>query len=84
LFNEINQIIKGFPEHDNSSQDQESCLAAFIHYHELRLKRYNLEAQQSIYFLEEQRAGGEDNNLQEEIFAPVQVRILDPTLLVQI
>lgn len=81
LLNEINQIIKGFPEQDSSSQDQESCVAAFMHYHELKLKRMNFEAQQSIHFLEEQRAEDED---EEIIVAPAQVRILDPSLVLQI
>ena len=87
LSSEIDQIIKGFPESENSSQDQESCLAAFLHYHELRQKRLSLEAKQSVSFLEEQRADGEEINRQqqqEEIFAPAQIRILDPALVVQI
>lgn len=81
LLSEINQIIKGFPEQENNSQDQESCLAAFLHYHELRLKRYDLEAQQSIHFLEEQRAEGEKETAIQII---AQARTLDPSLVLQI
>ncbi|CAF1341555.1 unnamed protein product [Rotaria sp. Silwood1] len=48
---------------------------AFKHYNELREKRFNFEAEQSIYFLEEQRVEGAVNE-QEEIVALTVTRSL--------
>jgi hypothetical protein len=75
LSNEINQIIKGFPQENDDGFDAEPGFASFKHYNELREKRFNLEANLSIYFLDEQRVEGEMKD-QEEIVAPTLTRTL--------
>jgi secreted Zn-dependent insulinase-like peptidase len=71
LTNEINQIISGFSQENIHGIDAETNFAAFKHYNELREKRLNLEAQQSVYFLDEQRVEGDSNQQQqEEIIVP--------------
>ncbi|CAF5085741.1 unnamed protein product, partial [Rotaria sp. Silwood1] len=57
--------------------DAEPGYAAFKYYHELREKRLNLEAEQSIYFLSEQRVEG-DTSDPDEIIAPTLIRSLGP------
>ncbi|CAF4858579.1 unnamed protein product [Rotaria socialis] len=57
LTDEIKHIIEGFPrntEENDEQVDAESGYTEFKHYNELREKRLNLEAEQSIYFLEEE------------------------------
>ncbi|CAF1372172.1 unnamed protein product [Adineta steineri] len=69
LTNEIDRIIQGLPN-DNA----EGGVAAFKKYHDLRIRRFKLEAEQSCYFLEEQRVAG---NVQlEEAIAPTVTRQL--------
>ncbi|CAF4020837.1 unnamed protein product [Rotaria sp. Silwood1] len=51
----------------------ELVMKAFKHYNDLCEKRFNLEGEQSIYFLEEQRVEGKLNE-QEEIVAPTLTR----------
>ena len=83
LTNEIKQIIDGIPREN----EDEVGHAAFIHYNELREKRFKLEADRSIYFLDEQRVEGElykDNQEEEEeIIAPTLVRSLGEDFLLQ-
>ncbi|CAF4340872.1 unnamed protein product, partial [Rotaria magnacalcarata] len=55
LTNEIKRIIEGFPNENDDGFDAEAGYAAFRQYHQLREKRFNLEVNQSIYFLVEQR-----------------------------
>ncbi|CAF4617104.1 unnamed protein product, partial [Rotaria sp. Silwood2] len=76
LTNEIEHIIEGFPKEENDERfDVESGYIEFKRYNELREKRYNLEAEQSLYFLEEQRVEGEIKEQQEEEFvAPTLTR----------
>ncbi|CAF2041490.1 unnamed protein product [Rotaria magnacalcarata] len=62
LTNEIKRIIEGFPQENDDGFDAEAGCAAFKQYHELPEKRFNLETDQSIYFLDEQRVEDEDNN----------------------
>ncbi|CAF3452786.1 unnamed protein product [Rotaria sp. Silwood1] len=70
LKNEIEFVVKGFSEENDERFDVEpdTGYVAFKHYNDLREKHFNLEGEQSIYFLEEQRIEGELNE-QEEIVA---------------
>ena len=81
LSNEIKNIIEGIPKQD---QD-EIGYAAFKQYNDLRQKRFKLEAEQSVYFLVEQRVEGDINNNQqeEEIIAPTLIRTLSEDFLLQ-
>ena len=64
--------------------DGERGFAAFAHYNELREKRMNLETEQSIYFLEEQRVEGDpDNHEQPIVVAPTLTRSLGEDFLLQ-
>ncbi|CAF5149860.1 unnamed protein product, partial [Rotaria sp. Silwood1] len=69
LSNEIKRVVEGFPQENDEGFDAEPGHAAFKQFHDLREKRLNLEAEQSIYFLSEERVEGDTNN-QEEIIAP--------------
>ncbi|CAF4731943.1 unnamed protein product, partial [Rotaria sp. Silwood2] len=64
LSNEIKRIIEGFPQDNDDGFDAEPGYKAFKHYHNLRGKRLNLEAEQSIHFLSEQQVEGDTNNPQ--------------------
>ena len=80
LTNEIKRSLEAFPK-DN---DDEVGHASFVQYNELRETRFKLEAEQSIYFLEEQRVEGElINQEQEEIIAPTLIRSLGEDFLLQ-
>ena len=94
---EVSQIIKGFPGNedinavsdryvDQDMDENSSSFTAFKYYHELRLKRLNIEVNQSCYFLEEQRVEGEIDKLLEvnQEFAPTHIRSLDTELSLQI
>jgi len=84
LSNEINRIIEGFPQENDEGFDAEPGYAAFKQYHELREKRLNLEVEQSLYFLSEQRVEGEPNNQgEEDIIAPTPIRSLGEEFLLQ-
>ena len=84
LTNQITQIMNGFPQENDDGFDCEPGFAAFKHYNELREKRFNLEADQSIYFLDEQRVEGSQLNNQEEIVAaPTLTRSLGEDFLLQ-
>ncbi|CAF1260607.1 unnamed protein product [Rotaria sordida] len=65
LLNEIKRIIEGFPQENDEGFDAEPGHAAFKHYHNLREKRLNLEAEQSIHFLSEERVEGDTNDPDE-------------------
>jgi len=81
---EIDQLIEGFPKDNTNDIDPEVCLEAFKHYHGLRLKRYDLQLNQAVHFLEEYRVENENNNRFEEIIVPTHVRTLGRELSVQI
>ena len=83
---EIKQMIEGFPKvNADDGMDDEAGFAAFKQYHELREKRFQLEAQEAIYFLDEQRIEGEPNSIdQEEIVAPILTRSLGEDFLLQL
>ena len=83
LKNETKRIIDVFPQDNGDGFDAEAGHAAFRHYHGLREKRFKLEAEQSIYFLEEQRVEGEPNQQEEEIVAPTLTRSLGEDFLLQ-
>ena len=83
LSTEIKRIIDGFPRENDDGFDAEPGHAAFKHYQDLREKRMNLEAEQSIYFLDEQRVEGDSNKDQEEIVAPTLTRSLGEDFLLQ-
>ena len=84
LSSEIKQTIRGFPQENDDGFDCEAGFAAFKHYHELHEKRLNLEAEQSIYFLDVERVDGEPKNKhEEEIVAPTLTRSLDEDFLLQ-
>ena len=83
LSSEIDQIIKGFPRENDDGFDCEPGFAAFKHYNDLREKRYNLEADLSIYFLDVQRVEGDMKDHQEEIVAPTLTRSLGEDFLLQ-
>ena len=78
-------MIEGFPRENGSGVDGEAGFATFKHYNELREKRMNLEAEVSIYFLDEQRVEGDDKNQQpkEEVLAPTVIRSLGENFLLQ-
>ncbi|CAF2059955.1 unnamed protein product, partial [Rotaria magnacalcarata] len=79
LTDEIKHIIEGFPrntEENDEQVDAESGYTDFKHYNELREKILNLEAEQSIYFLEVQRVEGKIKEQEEEIIAPTLTRSL--------
>lgn len=54
LSHEIDRIIEGFPNTNDDQMDDPS-FAAFKNYHDLRLKRLDLEAEQSCYFVDEKK-----------------------------
>ncbi|CAF1148122.1 unnamed protein product [Rotaria sordida] len=83
LSKEIEHIIDGFPQDNDEGFDAEPGFVAFKHYHNLRTKRLNLEAEQSIYFLVEQRVEDEINKQQEELIAPTLIRSLCEEFLLQ-
>jgi hypothetical protein len=84
LSNEIKRIILGFPKDTWDETDGEPGFAAFSRYNELREKRMNLETEQSIYFLEEQRVEGDpDNHDQPIVVAPTLTRSLGEDFLLQ-
>jgi hypothetical protein len=81
LSNEIERLIQGFPKEDNNNFDDETGVLAFKNYHDLRMKRFELEAEQSSYFLLKQRVEGgvkenEEKEEEEEIVAPTLTRSL--------
>ena len=78
---EIEQIIEGL-SHEDDNQESHTGVSAFKHYDELRKARMNLEAEQSLYFLEEQRVEGEIKE-QEEIVAPTLTRSLGEDFLLR-
>ena len=86
LSNEIQQIIKSFLQENDDGFDCEAGFAAFTHYHELCKKRLNLEADQSIYFLEVERVENEPKNQQqeEEIVVPTLTRSLGEDFSLQL
>ncbi|CAF3923627.1 unnamed protein product [Rotaria sordida] len=67
LSKEIEHITDGFPQDNGEGFEAEPGFSAFKHYHNLRTKRLNLEAEQLIYFLAEKRVEGETNKQQEEL-----------------
>jgi hypothetical protein len=83
LTNEIKQIIEGFPKENDKELDADPGYLAFKYYDELREKRFNLEAEQSIYFLEKQRVEGEIKE-QEEIIAPTLTQSLGEDFSLQL
>ncbi|CAF1671217.1 unnamed protein product [Rotaria magnacalcarata] len=85
LTDETKNIIQGIlPENNEvlNGEDDPGSLA-FKHYNDLREKRLNLEAEQSLYFLEEQRVEGEVNE-QDEIVAPTLTRSLGEDFSLQL
>ncbi|CAF3929302.1 unnamed protein product [Rotaria sp. Silwood1] len=62
LKNEIEFVVKGFSQENDEGFDIEpdAGYTAYKHYNDLCEKRFNLEAEQSIYFLDEQRVEGEN------------------------
>jgi hypothetical protein len=62
--------------------DTEAGFAAFKQYHQLRQKRFDLEVNQSCYFLDEQRVEGEQNN-PELVAVPTLIRSLGEDFLLQ-
>ncbi|CAF5133622.1 unnamed protein product [Rotaria sp. Silwood1] len=85
LKNGIEFVVKGFSQENDEVFDIEpdAGYIAFKHYNDLREKRFNLEAEQSIYFLEEQRVEGELNE-QEEIVVPTLTRSLGEDFSLQL
>ncbi|CAF4469837.1 unnamed protein product [Rotaria sp. Silwood2] len=83
LSNEIKRIIEGFPQDNDDGFDAEPGYAAFKHYYNLREKRLNFEAEQSIHFLSEQQVEGNPNDPEQEISAPTLVRSLGKEFLLQ-
>ncbi|CAF1292873.1 unnamed protein product, partial [Rotaria sordida] len=76
LSNEIKRIIEGFPQENDEGFDAEPGHAAFKHYHNLREKRLNLEAEQSIHFLSEERVEGDTNNPEEHELLKLDPRFI--------
>ena len=75
LTSETKRMIEGFPRETDGEFDTEAGLAAFKQYNDLREKRFNLEADLAVYFLDEQRVEGEVKE-QEEFIAPTLTRSL--------
>ncbi|CAF3488286.1 unnamed protein product [Rotaria socialis] len=88
LADEIKNIIVGFPKEENNEimidTEDDAGYIEFKRYNELREKRYNLEADQSFYFLEIERVEGELDE-QEEIISPTHTVVgrgfLAPTIM---
>ena len=80
---EIKRIIEGFPKENDHGVDAEPGFAAYKQYQGLREKRMNLEVDQSILFLEEQRVEGESDN-QPVVIAPTLTRSLGEDFLLQL
>lgn len=83
---EINTILKGFPK---TNQEENVSYDKFNIYHELRQKRLDLEAKQSCYFLEVERAEGDNSLLESEeeeddIIAPALALQWDEDLTIRI
>jgi hypothetical protein len=77
LTNEVDRIVDGFSKENNDESGNEDGFIAFKRYHDLRVKRFELEAEQSNYFLFKQLV--EDNckkKEEEEIIAPTLTRTL--------
>ncbi|CAF4603795.1 unnamed protein product [Rotaria socialis] len=86
ITDEMKNIIQGIlPENDERFNGEENPAGslAFKHYNDLRKKRLNLEAEQSLYFLEEQRVEGEVNE-QDEIVATTLTRSLGEDFSLQL
>ncbi len=88
--NEIERLIEGFPKNENNNNDYDdgTGIIAFKNYHDLRMKRFELEAEQSCYFLLKQRVEGdakgkEEEQEQEEIVVPTLTRSLGEDFLLQ-
>ncbi|CAM2728605.1 unnamed protein product [Rotaria socialis] len=62
--------------------DTEAGFAAFKQYHQLRQQRFDLEVNQSCYFLDEQRVENEQNN-PELVAVPTLIRSLGEDFLLQ-
>ncbi|CAF1059731.1 unnamed protein product, partial [Didymodactylos carnosus] len=61
----------------NTQNQEEAAQAAYLTYHELHLKRLDLEVKQSLYFLEVQRVEGNNNQQEEDNYiAPTLFRQL--------
>jgi hypothetical protein len=82
LTSETKRILEGFPREGDNEFDTEAGIAAFKHYNDLREKRFNLGADLSVYFLDEQRVEGEVND-QQEVFGPTLTRSLGEDFLFQ-
>ncbi|CAF2077331.1 unnamed protein product [Rotaria magnacalcarata] len=85
LANEIKIIIQSILQENDERfiiEDNPGAVA-FKHYNDLRDRRLNLEAGQSVYFLEEQRVEGELNE-QEEIAVPTLTRSLGEDFSLQL
>jgi len=80
---EIDQIIKGFPSTDDNRID-DHALAAFMVYHNVRLRRFNLEVEESFYFLDEERVVGKSNQQIQETIAPTHTRSIGTLSVSQI
>ncbi|CAF4459950.1 unnamed protein product [Rotaria socialis] len=85
ITDEMKNIIQDIlPENDERFNGEENPGSlAFKHYNDLREKRLNLEAEQSLYFLEEQQVEGEVNE-QDEIVAPTLTRSLGEDFSLQL
>jgi hypothetical protein len=88
LSNEIERILQGFPEENFDDSATELGVLAFKNYNEIRDKRYALEIEQSLYFLEEQRLEAkppfDEQQQQEEIHAPTITRSLGEDFSLQL
>ncbi|CAF3331449.1 unnamed protein product [Rotaria socialis] len=79
LYNQMRQLTKHYRTQAMSlfferrkyneiiDAEDDSGYLEFKHYNELHEKRYNLETEQSLYFLEAERAKGEFNEKEEGI-----------------
>ncbi|CAF1470473.1 unnamed protein product, partial [Rotaria magnacalcarata] len=85
IFDEIKRMVEGMPKDNDDGFDAEPGYAAFKQYHDRREKRFNLEIEKSLYFLEEKRVEGNSKDPkgtttttteEEEIIAPTPVRQL--------
>ena len=77
---QVKTMIKGMPKEMNN---EDMAYTAFELYHGLREQRLNLEIEQAVLFLDEQRAEGESNNNEASI-APALARSLGEDFLLRL
>ena len=85
LLHDIDRIIEDMAQgRRDDSFDADPSLQAFKRYHQLRMQRLELHAEQSLHFLVKQRVEGDVDNDKEEVVAPTLVRSLGEDFSLQL